>query len=102
MFLRASLLAAAFAFSGLATAAPIFTPDEYPTVATEAIAQFKIDMPDHVAMFYGITLTRNVQDGVDIGVLAKVYVQMTGSAPTVMSRYNCHKHETGAVECHPA
>jgi hypothetical protein len=84
-------------------AAQMFTPDEFGNVSNAAVAQFKIDMPTMFDTFYGVTMTRNVVSGDEIGVLVKVYTKAdASSAPVVMSKYNCHKHEGETLECHPA
>ena len=77
----------------------MFTPEEFGKLADFAVNQFKADKPDHVSMFSGIALTRNIQDGQEVGVLAKIYMTMSGST-SVLAKYNCHKHETGEIECH--
>ena len=82
--------------------ASMFSPEEFAAVTTAAIAEFKIDNPEFVDDFYGISLNRNIQDNVEVGVLVKVYVKESeAGSPTVKSKYNCHKHETIAIECHP-
>ena len=84
-------------------AAPMFTPEEFGNVTNAAVAQFKVDMPTMFDTFYGVTLTRNVVNGQEIGVLTKVYTKAdANSAPVIMSKYNCHKHEGETLECHPA
>jgi hypothetical protein len=84
-------------------AAQMFTPEQFGGISNAAVAQFKLDMPAMFDTFYGVTMTRNVVSGDEIGVLVKVYTKAdANSAPAVMSRYNCHKHEGETLECHPA
>jgi hypothetical protein len=101
MFLRTASILAAFSLSGAAFAEPMFTADEYAGVTTAAVNQFKVDMPAHVSMFSGISLTRNVQGGADIGVLANIYMVMDGGAPSVAATYNCVKQGANSIQCNP-
>jgi hypothetical protein len=94
--------AALLAQSYVGFAAPMFAPEEFSKVTTAAVAQFKADMPTMFDSFYGVTLTRNIVNGVEIGVLVKVYTKDHNAAPVVMSKYNCHKHSANELECHPA
>ena len=82
--------------------AQMFAPEEFGKVTDAAVAQFKADMPQHASMFYGLELTRTVQDGQEIGVLAKIFTKMGSGAPSVMSKYDCVRTDAGDVQCHPA